>query len=135
VRAILVYSLPLWLLLLGIVLLFTSARPILRRKTLDLKQAQFKSLRTASPILNTLVMTSVVGKPFLEHIQKNNWDTSFLAPQIAMPLVAVFTISLYALLAAVLFFFFRAIQNINVLSGERRRSPYSALFMLIPISN
>ena len=132
VREILIYSLPLWLLLLGIVLLLVSGSPILRRKTLDLQQTQFKSLRTTSPILNALVMTSVVGKPFLEHLRKN---TSVLAPQIMMPLTVVFIISLYALLVAIIIFFFRAIQNINVLSGARLRSPYSAFFMIIPIAN
>ena len=77
-------------------------------------------------------MISVVEKPFLEHLRKDDWSMkSFIAPQIATPLVAIFIISLYALLAAVLFFFIRAIRNINVLSGERLRSPYSALFMLI----
>ena len=80
-------------------------------------------------------MVAVLGKPFLEHLQKNNWDTGFIDPQIAMPLVWVFIVSLWALLAAVIIFFFRAIRNINVLSGERLRSPYSALFMLVPISN
>jgi hypothetical protein len=134
-RAILVYSFPLWLLLLGILLLLLSGPPVLRRKALDAKQIQFKSLRTTSPILNTLIMISVVGKPFLEHLQKSNWDTGFIDPQIVMPLVWVFIVSLYALLAAVIIFFFRAIRNINVLSGERLRSPYSALFMLVPISN
>lgn len=135
VREILIYSLPLWLLLLGIVLLLVSGSPILRRKTLDLQQTQFKSLRTTSPILNALVMTSVVGKPFLEHLRKNDWDTSVLAPQIMMPLTVVFIISLYALLVAIIIFFFRAIRNINVLSGARLRSPYSAFFMIIPIAN
>ena len=135
VGVILVYMLPLWLLVLGIVLLFVSGPPLLRRKALKPNQTKFKSLRATSPVLNTLVMISVIGKPFLEHLRKDDWDTSFIAPQIATPLVAIFIISLYALLAAVLFFFFRAIRNINVLSGERLRSPYSALFMLIPISN
>jgi hypothetical protein len=134
-REILIYSFPLWLLLLGILLLVLSGRPILRPKAVDAKSARFKSLRTTSPILNTLIMVSVVGKPFLEHLQKNNWDTGFIDPQIVMPLVWVFIVSLWALLAAVIIFFFRAIRNINVLSGERLRSPYSALFMLLPISN
>jgi hypothetical protein len=132
---IIVNFLPLWLLVLGVVLLLVSAPPILRRKTLDLKQAQFKSLRTASPILNALVMTSVVGKPFLEHLRKNDWNTSVLAPQLMMPLTVVFIISLYALLVAIIILFIRAIRNINVLSGARLRSPYSAFFMIIPIAN
>jgi hypothetical protein len=135
VAKILLYSLPIWLLVLGVVLLPVTGTPLLPRKPIGPNQAKFKSLRTTSPILNTLVMVSVVGKPFLEHIRKNNWDTSFIAPQIATPLVTVFIISLYALLAAILIFFFRAIRNINVLRGERLRSPYSVLFMLVPITN
>jgi hypothetical protein len=132
---IFVYFLPLWLLLLGVVLLLVSGPPILRRKALKPNQAKFKSLRATSPILNTLVMTSVVGKPFLEHLRKSDWDTSFLAPQIMMPLTVIFIISLYALIVAIVVFFFRAIRNINVLNGARLRSPYSAFFMIIPIAS
>jgi hypothetical protein len=128
-----VYLLPVWLLLLGVGLLLVSGPPVLRRKALKPNLTKFKSLRATSPVLNTLVMISVVGKPFLENLRKNEWD--FIGPQIETPLVWVFIVSLYALLVAVLFFFFRAVRNINVLSGERLRSPYSALFMLIPISN
>jgi len=134
-REFLVYSFPLWLLLLGILLLLLSAPPILRYKAVDARFTQFKSLRVTSPILNTLIMIAVLGKPFLEHLQKNNWDMGFIDPQIVMPFVWVFIVSLWALLAAVIIFFFRAIRNINVLRGERLRSPYSALFMLVPISN
>jgi hypothetical protein len=135
VGMILVSFLPLWLLLLGFVLLFVSGPPVLRRKALKPNHATFKSLRATSPILNALVMTSVVGKPFLEHLQKNDWNTSVLAPQITMPLTVVFIVSLYALIVAIIVFFFRAIRNINVLSGARLRSPYSAFFMIIPIAN
>lgn len=127
--------LPIWLLALGFVFLLVTAPPILRRKALPPGKAKFKSLRTTSPILNTLVMVSVVGKPFLEHLKKNNWDASFLPSELATPVVVVFILSLYALLAAVLIFFFRAIRNINVLSGQRQRSPYAVWFMLIPIAN
>jgi hypothetical protein len=129
------YLLPLWLLLLGVVLLLVTAPPILRRKPLRPNQATFKSLRTTSPILNTLVMISVIGKPFLEHLRKNDWDTSVLAPQITMPLTVLFIISLYALIVAIIVFFFRAIRNINVLNCARLRSPYAAFFMIIPIAN
>jgi hypothetical protein len=52
-----------------------------------------------------------------------------------MPLTVVFIISLYALIVAIVVFFFRAIRNINVLNGARLRSPYSAFFMIIPIAN
>jgi len=132
---IIAYFLPLWLLGLGVVLLLVSGPPILRRKPPKPNQAKFKSLRATSPILNALVMISVVGKPFLEHLRKNDWNTSVLAPQIMMPLTVIFIISLYALIVATVFFFFRAIRNINVLNGARLRSPYSAFFMIIPIAN
>jgi hypothetical protein len=135
VREILVYSFALWLLLLGILLLLLTAPPILRRKAVDTKTAEFKSLRTTSPILNTLIMIAVVGKPSLEHLQKSNWDTGSIDPQIVLPIVWLFIVSLWALIAAIIIFFFRAIRNINVLSGQRLRSPYAALFMLVPISN
>ena len=105
-REILIYWFPVWLLLLGILLLLLSGPPILRREALDTKRSKFKSLRTTSPILNALIMISVVGKPFLQHLQKNNWDTEFIDPQVAMPFVWVFIVSLYALLAGVVIFFF-----------------------------
>jgi hypothetical protein len=44
-----------------------------------------------------------------------------------------FIASLYAMIGAIIFFFFRAIRNINAISGEKQRSPYSTFFMLIPI--
>jgi hypothetical protein len=135
VKLIFVYFLPLWLLALGVVVLLVTGPPVLRRKALEPGQAKFKSLRAISPLLNTLVIISVIGKPFLEHLRKNDWDTSFVAPQIATPLVVLFIVSLYALVVAVLLFFFRAIRNINTLSGFRLRSPYVVLFMLVPIAN
>jgi hypothetical protein len=135
VKLIFVYFLPLWLLALGVVALRVTGPPVLRRKALEPGQAKFKSLRAISPLLNTLVMISVIGKPFLEHLRKNDWDTSFVAPQIATPLAVLFIVSLYALVVAILLFFFRAIRNINTLSGFRLRSPYVVLFMLVPIAN
>ncbi len=112
-----------------------TGRPFLRRGALTGKQAQFKSLSFASPVLNSLVLISVVGKPILEHLQKNDWKTDVLTPELTVPLTLVFIASLYAMLGATVYFFFRAIRNINVFSGEKRRSPYSAFFMLIPITN
>ena len=52
-----------------------------------------------------------------------------------MPFTVIFIISLYALIVAIIVFFFRAIRNLNVLNGARLRSPYSAFFMIIPIAN
>ena len=46
-----------------------------------------------------------------------------------------FIASLYTMIGAIIFFFFRAIRNINAISGEKQRSPYSTFFMLIPITN
>ena len=127
--------LPLWLLLAGVLVVLLSGRPFMRRGALTGKHAQFKSLGSASPMLNSLVLISVIGKPFLEHLQKNDWKTDFLTPELARPLTLVFIASLYAMLGATVYFFFRAIRNINVFSGENRRSPYSAFFILIPITN
>lgn len=130
-----VQYLPLWLLLAGVLVVLITGRPFLRRGALVGKHAQFKSLGIASPVLNSLILISVIGKPFLEHLQKNDWKTDFLTPEIAVPLTLFFIASVYAMLGATVYFFFRAIRNINVFSGEKRRSPYSAFFMLIPITN
>ena len=127
--------LPLWLLAAGVLLLLTTGRPMLRRRALAAKHAEFTSLGIASPVLNTLILISIIGKPFLEHLQKNDWKTDLLDPQLVMPLMMIFIVSLYAMLGTTVYFFFRAIRNINAFSGEKRRSPYSAFFMLIPITN
>ena len=130
-----VQYLPLWLLLAGVVLVLVTGRPFLRRGPLTGKHAQFKSLGIASPVLNSLVLISVIGKPFLEQLQKNDWKTDVLTPELAMPLTLVFIASVYAMLGAIVYFFFRAIRNINAFSGVRHRSPYAAFFMLFPITN
>ena len=130
-----VQYLPLWLLLAGVVVVFATGRPFLRRGPLTSKHAQFKSLDIVSPVLNSLVLISVIGKPVLEHLQKNDWKTDFLTPEIAMPLILVFSASVFAMPGATVYFFVRAIKNINVFSEEKQRSPYSAFFMLVPITN
>jgi hypothetical protein len=135
VGTIFVLYLPLWLLLAGVVVLLVTGRPFLRRGPLKGKHAQFKSLSVASPVLNSLVLISVIGKPFLENLQKNDWKTDLLTPEFATPLVLVFSASVFAMLGATVYFFIRAIRNINAFSGEKRRSPYSAFFILFPITN
>lgn len=127
--------LPVWLLAAAPLLLAITGRPLLRRGGLAPRHASYRSLRIASPALNGLILTSVVGKPFLEHLQKNGWNSDFLAPQLLLPLMLFFIVSLYAMIGAIVFFFFRAIRNINAFSGETQRSPYSSFFMLIPITN
>jgi hypothetical protein len=99
------------------------------------KHTTFRSLHTTSPVLNGLIALTVIGKPYLDHLQKNNWDTAFVAPELATPLVIVFIVSLYAMLGVVIYFFFQAIRNLNFFNGSKLRSPYSALLMLIPITN
>jgi hypothetical protein len=127
--------LPVWLLAAAPVLLWITGRPLLRRGALASRRASYRSLRIASPALNGLILTSVVGKPFLEHLQKNGWNSDLLAPELLLPLMLFFIVSLYAMIGAIIFFFFRALRNINAFSGEKQRSPYSSFFMLIPITN
>lgn len=127
--------LPLWLLLAGVLVVLLTGRPFLRRGALSGKHAQFKSLGIASPVLKSLVLISVIGKPVLEHLQKNDWKADVLTPELATPLIVIFSASVFAMLGATVYFFFRAIRNINALSGETRRSPYAAFFMLVPITN
>lgn len=127
--------LPVWLLAAAPPLLWMTGRPFLRRGALAPRHASYRSLRIASPALNALILTSVIGKPFLEHLQKNGWNSDLLAPELLLPLMLFFIASLYAMIGAIIFFFFRAIRNINAFSDEKQRSPYSSLFMLIPITN
>jgi hypothetical protein len=131
----LVQHLPVLLLATGVIVLLVTGRPLWGRRELLAQHAGYKSLRTASPVLNALVSISVVGKPILEHLQQNNWDTDVVAPVLVVPLTVLAIASVYAMLGAIVFFFFRAIRNINVFNGSRVRTPYSALFMLIPITN
>lgn len=130
-----VQYLPILLLASGVIVLLVTGRPFCGARELSAKHAGYKSLHTASPVLNALVSISVVGKPILEHLQRNNWDTDVVPPVLVVPLTVVVIASVYAMLGAIIFFFFRAIGNINVFKGSRVRTPYSALFMLIPITN
>jgi hypothetical protein len=127
--------LPLWLLLAGILLLLLTGRPHFRDATLSAKQDKFRSLRTVSPVLNTLIAISVIGKPFLEHLRKNDWQSDLFGSSLLAVVVPVLLVSLYAMLGAVIYFFFRAIQNINFFSRRRVRSPSSAFLMVVPITN
>ncbi len=128
-------QLPVLLLLAGLLLLLVTGRPLFSDGTLSAKQDRFRSLATASPILDTLIAISVIGKPFLEHLQKNDWQTDLLAPTPLLVVVSILVASLYAMLGSILFFFYRAIQNINHFNGRRVRSPYSAFLMIVPITN
>ncbi len=131
----LVQHLPVLLLATGVIVLLVTGRPLWGRRELPAQHAGYKSLHTASPVLNALVSISVIGKPILEHLQQNNWDTDVVPPVLVVPLTVLVIASVYAMLGAIIFFFFRAIRNINVFNGSRVRTPYSALFMLIPITN
>lgn len=127
--------LPVLLLVSGLLLLLVTGRPLFTDGALSTKQDKFRSLAVASPILDTLISISVIGKPFLEHLQKNAWETDLLGPTPLLFVVSVFVVSLYAMIGSILFFFYRAIQNINHFSGRQVRSPYSAFFMIVPITN
>lgn len=130
-----VQYLPILLLASGVIVLLVTGRSFWGARELPTKHASYKSLHSASPVLNALVSISVVGKPILEHLQQNNWDTDVVPPVLVMPLTVLVIASVYAMLGAIIFFFFRAIRNINVFSGSHVRTPYSALFMLVPITN
>jgi len=127
--------LPVLLLAAGVLLLLLTGRPLFTDGALSPKQNTFKSLAVASPVLEALIGISVIGKPFLEHLQKNGWQSDLLAPTPLLVIVVVFEVSLFAMIAGILFFFYRAIRNINFFTGHRVRAPYSALFMVVPILN
>ncbi len=127
--------LPVFLLGLGVVVLILTARPFLIGSAVAKRHANFKSLRRSSPILNGLIALSVVGKPVLEYLQKNDWNTDLLPFGLSVPVTLAAIASVFALLAGVIYFFFRAIRNINFFSNAKIRSPYAAFFMLIPITN
>jgi uncharacterized membrane protein len=127
--------LPLLLLAAGVLILLVTGRPIFTDGALSTKQNRFRSLASASPLLAALIAISVIGKPFLEQLQNNGWESDLLGPTPLMIVVAVLVASLYAMIGTVLFFFYRAIGNINFFNGGRVRAPYSALFMVVPIVN
>jgi len=135
VGEIIARQLPLMLLAAGVLILLLTGRPLLTDGTLSAKQNSFKSLASVSPVLEALIAVSVIGKPFLEHLQKNDWQTDLLGPTPLLVVVTIFVVSLYATIGGVLFFFYRAIANINFFNGRRVRAPYSALFMVVPILN
>ncbi len=134
-EVIIVRYLPLLLLAAGVLILLLTGRPLFTSGTLSARQNRFRSLAAASPVLEALIGISVVGKPFLEHLQKNGWQSDLLGPTPLLIVVVVLVVSLYAMIGAVLFFFYRAIGNINYFNGRRVRAPYSSLFMVVPIVN
>jgi heme/copper-type cytochrome/quinol oxidase subunit 3 len=127
--------LPLLLLAAGVLILLLTGRPLFGDGALSARQSTFRSLAAASPVLEALIGIAVIGKPFLEHLQKNDWHSDLLAPEPLFVIVVVFEVSLFAMIGGILFFFYRAIRNINFFSGRRVRAPYSALFMIVPIVN
>ena len=127
--------LPVWLLAAAPLLLWMTGRPFLRRGALAPLHASYRSLRIASPALNALILTSVVGKPFLEHLQKNGWNSDLLAPGTPHAVHAVLHRQPLRDDRGDYLFLFRAIRNINAFSAEKLRTPYSSFFMLIPITN
>jgi hypothetical protein len=135
VEVIIVRHLPLLLLAAGVLILLLTGRPLFGTGALSQKQNTFRSLASASPVIEALIGISVIGKPFLEYLQKNDWQSDLLGPTPLLIVVTVFVISLWAMIGAILFFFYRAIRNINFFNGHRVRAPYSAFFMVVPILN
>ncbi len=127
--------LPLILLAAGVLILLLTGRPLFTDGALSARQNSFRSLAAASPVLEALIGISVIGKPYLEHLQKNDWQSDLLGPTPLLVVVIVLVASLWATIGGILFFFYRAIRNINFFSGRRMRAPYSALFMVVPILN
>lgn len=134
-EVIFVRYLPVFLLGLGVAALVLTARPFLIGRGLAPRHANFKSLRHSSPILNGLIAISVVGKPVLEFFQKHDWNFDVLPAEFSVPITLTAITSVFALIAGIVYFFFRAIRNINFFSDAKVRSPYAAFFMLIPITN
>lgn len=132
---IFVRYLPIFLLGFGVLVLILTARPFLFGREIAQRHAQFKSLRSSSPILNGLIAVSVIGKPVLEYFQKNDWNPELLPLGLALPITLTASASVFALVGCIVYFFFRAIRNINFFSNAKIRSPYAAFFMLVPITN
>jgi hypothetical protein len=130
-----VNHLPLLLLAGGILILLVTGRPLIGTGTLSEKHAHYRSLRVASPILNGLISISVIGQPFLKHMQERDWNTDLAPIEVLLPVMFVVVASVFALLGAFIFFLFRAIRNINAFAGVRVRSPYPALLTVVPITN
>jgi hypothetical protein len=135
VSIIIVRYLPLLLLAAGVFILLLTGRPLFTDGTLSARQSTFRSLAAASPVLEVLIGISAIGKPFLEHLQKNGWQSDLVGPTPLLVIVTVLVVSLWAMIGAILFFFYRALRNINFFSGRRLRAPYSVVFMVVPIVN
>ena len=127
--------LPFELLAAGVVLILLTGRPLFTKGALSARQSRFRSLVAASPVLDVLILISAVGKPFLERLQGNDWHSDLLGQEPLLVVSMVITVSIFAMIGAVLFYFYRAIQNINAFSQRRVRRPFSALFMVVPIAN
>lgn len=96
---------------------------------------KYRSLRVASPILSLMIMLAVIGRPFAEYYRDHDWQSDALHPAILLSLGGLFLVCVYVSVGAMVYFFYRAIGNINFFAGIRVGSPGTAILMLVPVIN
>jgi quercetin dioxygenase-like cupin family protein len=99
------------------------------------QEANYQPLGVLSPILIFFVVVGLVGRPFLEQLQKHTWLADFIPPAVLVPLSIFFLVGLYISAVATMYFFYRAMRNINFFAGHRVVAPSAAWLMAIPFVN
>ena len=84
---------------------------------------RYSSLRVTSPVLNFLVVMAMIGKPMLEYFKEHQLQADAISPTLFLPLVLLFLACIYATVGVTVYFYYRAIENINFFTGARVRAP------------
>lgn len=121
-----------------VLLTFVIALPVglflwLRRR--KSAPTSYRSLKVTSPVLTFLIVVAMIGRPIVDYYRAHGPEANAMNPAVVVPLGLFFLASVYAAVAATVYFFYRAMENINVFAGRRVHAPMSALLMTIPVAN
>ena len=97
--------------------------------------ADYRPLGILSPILIFFVAVGLVGRPFLEQLRKHTWLADIIPTAVLVPLSILLLVGLYVSVVATMYFFFRAMRNINFFTGHRVVASSAAWLMAIPFAN
>ncbi len=107
----------------------------LRRNSSSSSKSSYRSLRVASPVLNFFIIMAMIGKPILEYFKEHQSQADAINPAFFLPVVFFFLVCIYAAVGASIYFYYRAIENINFFAGARMRAPGTSLLMVVPVVN
>jgi hypothetical protein len=95
----------------------------------------YRSLKLTSPILTFLIVVAMIARPILDYYRSHVPQANEISPVILAPLGLFVLVCICAAVAATVYFFYRAMQNINVFAGRQVHAPMTTLLMVIPVAN